>query len=158
MVGAMYLVNEDNLGGYSTVRNNVLRTYNLGAAGVDRLILSIPTARLGCFGRKTWNYLCYDGATRRSKLIGTRQESPTKAAAWKEVERLQVRTAHDEETIGDTLQDVITRYEAERMPSRKSTARAYRSFLNCTESSPSEEERPGRIDSTVLKRMMQTEM
>jgi hypothetical protein len=34
------------------------------------LPLSIPTARLGCFGRKIWNYLCYDGATRRSKLIG----------------------------------------------------------------------------------------
>ena len=103
------------------------------------LPLSIPTARLGGFGRQIWNYLCYDGATRRSKLIGTQQESPTKAAAWKEVERLQVRTTHDEETIGDTVQDEITRYEAERMPSRKSTARAYRPFLNCTESSPSEE-------------------
>jgi len=80
--------------------------------------------------RKIWNYLWYDGATRRSKLIGAKQEFPTKAAAWKEVERLQVRAIHDEETIGDTVQDVITRYEAERMPSHKSTARVYRSFLN----------------------------
>ena len=36
--------------------------------------------------RKTWNYLWYDGPTRRSKRIGTKQEFPTKAAAWKEVE------------------------------------------------------------------------
>jgi hypothetical protein len=35
--------------------------------------------------RKTWNYLWYDGATRRSKLIGTKQEYPTKAAAWEAV-------------------------------------------------------------------------
>ncbi len=31
---------------------------------------------------------------------------------------------------GDTVRSVITRYEAERMPSRHSTARVYRSFLN----------------------------
>jgi integrase len=79
--------------------------------------------------RKTWNYLWYDGATRRSKLIGTKQEYPTKAAAWKDVERLQVRTTHNESKIGSTLRDVIARYEAERMPIRPSTAYVYRSFL-----------------------------
>ena len=31
---------------------------------------------------------------------------------------------------GDTVRSVIARYEAERMPSRQSTARVYRSFLN----------------------------
>ena len=31
---------------------------------------------------------------------------------------------------GDTVRSVIARYEAERMPSRHSTARVYRSFLN----------------------------
>jgi hypothetical protein len=40
--------------------------------------------------RKTWNYLWYDGATRRSKLIGTKHEFPTKAAAWKEASRLDL--------------------------------------------------------------------
>ena len=34
------------------------------------------------------------------------------------------------ETTGDTVRSVIARYEAERMPSRQSTARVYRSFLN----------------------------
>src|SRR5438477_1487899 len=77
--------------------------------------------------RKTWNYLWYDSGTRRSKLIGTKQEYPTKAAAWKEAERLQIRP-HEKPT-GETVQSLITRYEAERMPSRHSTARIYRSFL-----------------------------
>jgi integrase len=79
--------------------------------------------------RKTWNYLWYDGPTRRSKRIGTKQEFPTKAAAWKEVETLETQPKAKRET-GDTVRSVITRYEAERMPSRQSTARVYRSFLN----------------------------
>jgi integrase len=77
--------------------------------------------------RKTWNYPWYDGATRRSKLIATKQEFPTKAAAWKEVERLEVGQPKTQN--GDTVSSVIARYEAERMPSRHSTARVYRSFL-----------------------------
>src|SRR5258708_17240539 len=78
--------------------------------------------------RKTWNYLWYDGPTRRSKRIGTKQEFPTKAAAWKEVESLEIQQPKPQD--GDTVCSVITRYEAERMPSRQSTARVYRSFLN----------------------------
>jgi integrase len=78
--------------------------------------------------RKTWNYLWYDGATRRSRLIGNKQQFPTKAAAWKAVDDLDI---HQPKTkIGDTVRSVIARYEAERMPSRHSTARVYRSFLN----------------------------
>jgi integrase len=77
--------------------------------------------------RKTWNYLWYESGKRRSKLIGTKQEYPTKAAAWKEAERLQIRP--DQKPTGETVQSLITRYEAERMPSRFSTAYTYRSFL-----------------------------
>jgi len=78
--------------------------------------------------RRTWNYLYYDGATRRSKLIGTKQDYPTKAAAWKAVARLQLGKPNTQ--IGDTVRKVIGRYEEERMPSRHSTARVYRSFIN----------------------------
>jgi len=67
--------------------------------------------------RKTWNYLWYDGATRRSKLIGTKQQYPTKASAWKAVEHFEVRAK--ENTNEDTVRDVVTRYQAERMPSRQ---------------------------------------
>ena len=77
--------------------------------------------------RKTWNYLWYDGPTRRSRRIGTKQEFPTKAAAWKEVESLEIQQPKTQD--GDTVRSVITRYEAERMPQRQSTARVYRSFL-----------------------------
>jgi len=80
--------------------------------------------------RKTWNYLWYDGPTRRSKRIGTKQEFPTKAAAWKEVESLEIQAKPPDGDKGDTVRSVIIRYEAERMPSRHSTARVYRSFLN----------------------------
>ena len=80
--------------------------------------------------RKTWNYLWYEGPTRRSKRIGTKQEFPTKAAAWKEVESLEIQAKPPDEDKGDTVRSVIARYEAERMPSRQSTARVYRSFLN----------------------------
>ena len=78
--------------------------------------------------RGTWNFLWYDGPTRRSKRIGTKQEFPTKATAWKAVERLE--TFQSKEKDGDTVRSVIARYEAERMPTRHSTARVYRSFLN----------------------------
>jgi len=77
--------------------------------------------------RKTWNYLWYDGPTRRSKRIGTKQEFPTKAAAWKEVESLEIQQPKTQD--GDTVRSVITRYEAERMPTRASTARVYRCFM-----------------------------
>ena len=80
--------------------------------------------------RKTWNYLWYDGPTRRSKRIGTKQEFPTKAAAWKEVERLEIQAKPPDGDRGDTVRSVVARYEAERMPSRQSTVRVYRSFLN----------------------------
>lgn len=82
--------------------------------------------------RGTWNYLWYDGLVRRSKRIGTKQEFPTKASAWKEVQRLEIQTAKQTEPpvqSGDTVRMVATRYEAERMPPRRSTSRVYRSFL-----------------------------
>ena len=78
--------------------------------------------------RRTWNYLWYEAGTRRSKLIGTRQQFPTKAAAWAEVERLGLN-AEAETTKGETVREVVTTYEAERMPTRPSTAYVYRSFL-----------------------------
>ncbi len=77
--------------------------------------------------RKTWNYLWYEGSIRRSQRIGTKQQFPTKAAAWKEVERLQLLPSKPQ--IGETVRSLIAKYEAERMPSRFTTARVYRCFL-----------------------------
>jgi len=80
--------------------------------------------------RRTWNYLWYESGKRRSKLIGTKQEYPTKAAAWKEVERLRLGARQLKTENRNTVRNVTARYERERMPSRHSTARVYRSFLN----------------------------
>lgn len=77
--------------------------------------------------RGTWNYLWYEAGKRRSKLIGTRQQYPTKAAAWQAAERLPIRATNN--STGATVRDLVARYQAERMPSRHSTARVYRSFL-----------------------------
>lgn len=76
--------------------------------------------------RKTWNFLWYEGATRRSKRIGTKQEYPTKAAAWKAHNAALVQPPAP---TGETVLTIALRYQVERMPSRKSTSRVYLSFL-----------------------------
>jgi integrase len=77
--------------------------------------------------RGTWNYLWYEAGKRRSKLIGNKQQFPTKAAAWKEVHRMALRECSNQ--AGETVETIVRHYEVERMPSRHSTARVYRSFL-----------------------------
>lgn len=77
--------------------------------------------------RKTWNYLWCEGPIRRSRRIGTKQEFPTKAAVWKEVERLAILPTKPQ--IGVTVRSLIDKFEAERMPSRYTTARVYRCFM-----------------------------
>jgi len=46
------------------------------------------------------------------------------------IESLEIQAKAPDRDKGDTVRSVIARYEAERMPSRQSTARVYRSFLN----------------------------
>ena len=80
--------------------------------------------------RKTWNYLWYDGATRRSKLIGNKQEFPTKSSAWKEAEQRgigQPRTTHDDHRL--TIRELVTHYREEKMPKRKDTRRSYEVWI-----------------------------
>jgi len=47
-----------------------------------------------------------------------------------EVESLEIQSKPPDGDKGDTVRSVVARYEAERMPSRQSTVRVYRSFLN----------------------------
>jgi integrase len=77
--------------------------------------------------RKTWNYLWYDGASRRSKRIGTKQEFPTKAAVWKEVERLEIRRTKEGHVL--TVRELVTHYREEKMPKRIDTRRSYEVWL-----------------------------
>lgn len=83
-----------------------------------------------CFDKRRgkWQYFWYEDGRRRSRLIGSRSEYPTKATAWKAAESSRCQQQQNRQS--ETMAALIERYEIERMPSRHSTARVYRSFLN----------------------------
>ena len=81
--------------------------------------------------RKTWNYLWWEAGKRRSKQIGNLREFPTKGAAWKVARTFQQQSTEPTAIQpGATVSAIVARYESERMPSRFSTARMYRSWLH----------------------------
>lgn len=77
--------------------------------------------------RKTWNYLWYESGTRRSKLIGNKQQFPTKAAAWAAV---VLPVLPEKISRVPTVQTLVEQYRAEKMPERFSTRRGYNAWLN----------------------------
>ncbi|MGA2002376.1 MAG: site-specific integrase [Terriglobales bacterium] len=86
--------------------------------------------------RKTWNFLWWEGSKRRSRLIGTLKEFRTKGAAQgaaqtflPDIQRQPSENPRLEESEILTVNALATRYEGERLPSRHSTARMYRSWL-----------------------------
>jgi integrase len=73
--------------------------------------------------RGTWRFLQWIDGKRKSQTIGTKQEFPTKAAAWKAVKQAtQVSTA-------PTVNTLVEQYRAEKMPKRHSTRKGYNSWL-----------------------------
>jgi integrase len=82
--------------------------------------------------RKTWNFLRWEEGKRRSKQIGTLAEYPTKGAAWRAAQLFNPSKDTPKTTTASipTVRLVAERYCTERMPSRYSTARVYRSWLN----------------------------
>src|SRR5262249_27904571 len=79
--------------------------------------------------RKTWNYLWWDEGKRRSRLIGTLQEYPTKGLAWRTAQSLQPMSGTPMLETETTVSAITARYQAERFPTRRDTARTYRSWL-----------------------------
>jgi len=80
----------------------------------------------------TWNFLWCENGRRRSKLIGTLQQFPTKAAAWRAAEPLRTRLEHAGSS-GEavlTVRNLVERYRAERMPRRVMTKQGYNTWLN----------------------------
>jgi integrase len=77
--------------------------------------------------RGTWNYLFYDHGKRRSKLIGAKQQYPTKASAWKAVVSLEKPTNRG---TAPTVQNLVEQYRAEKMPTRYSSRRSYDAWLS----------------------------
>jgi len=63
-------------------------------------------------------------------LIGTKREYPTKAAAWKEVERVQIVRSPAETQTAPTMRSLIEQYRKEKMPERCSTRRGYEAWID----------------------------
>jgi hypothetical protein len=81
--------------------------------------------------RKTWNYLWYQNGKRRSKVIGSKQEYPTKALAWDAAERLVTKNEVQLKSAdGLTLREIVDHYREEKMPKRADTRRSYEVWLN----------------------------
>jgi len=87
--------------------------------------------------RKTWNFLWWEDGKRRSKLIGTLKEFRTKGSAQRQAQSLLLdvlgqppgESPNTRESETHTVRALAARYERERLPSRHSTARMYRSWL-----------------------------
>jgi integrase len=77
--------------------------------------------------RKTWNYLwCVDGK-RRSKLIGTLQQFPTKGAAQRAAQGM--KPPEPKPVVVLTVKALVTQYRTEKMPTRIDTRRCYELWL-----------------------------
>jgi integrase len=79
--------------------------------------------------RNKWRFLQWVDGRRKSRIIGTREEFPTERAAWREIERLNLAPQKPKPEI--TVKVLAERFQHERFPQRRDTARVYRSFLNC---------------------------
>lgn len=79
---------------------------------------------------KTWHYLwCEDDGHRRSKLIGSLSEYPTKTSAWRVAEAVKASVREPAKQVF-TVAELAKRYEIEKLPARSNTARVYRAWLN----------------------------
>jgi integrase len=83
--------------------------------------------------RKNWNFLWWEGGKRRSRLIGTVQQYRTKSAAQDAARSFLPAAGESSKALREkeilTVRALAAHYEQERMPSRHSTARMYRSWL-----------------------------
>ena len=83
----------------------------------------------------TWNFLWCERGHRRSKVIGTVKQFPTKASAWQAAaplrrrleQAVEVMEASDESAL--TVEALIENYRIERMPRRAMTRQGYNTWL-----------------------------
>ena len=83
--------------------------------------------------RRVWNYLFCENGVRRTKLIGSMRDFPTKAAAWQAAESFRQTVVNKPSSSTDTvhtMKALAERYQSERMPTRSETSRVYRSWLH----------------------------
>src|SRR5215467_2995144 len=77
-----------------------------------------------------WRFLQWVDGTRRSQVIGTKREFPSKAAAQRAAESLKMQTPVAPVVASPTVNALIEYYRAEKMPKRIDTRRAYEVWLS----------------------------
>jgi len=78
--------------------------------------------------RGTWNFLWWENAKRRSKLLGSIRELPTREAAKRAAEPLRGLLGKPLAEV-PTIKSLIERYRTEKMPHREATRRGYEAWL-----------------------------
>jgi len=79
---------------------------------------------------KCWNFFWRESGRRRSKVIGSLRDYPTKAAAWKAAKPLRdMAETRISVNTTPTVSTLIEQYKAEKMPRRKDTHRTYISWI-----------------------------
>jgi hypothetical protein len=84
----------------------------------------------------TWNFLWCERGHRRSKVLGTAREFPTKASAWQAAAPLRRQLEESAERCAAsnepalTMRSLIEHYRVERMPRRAMTRQGYNTWLN----------------------------
>src|SRR6266849_1890613 len=80
--------------------------------------------------RRVWNYLFCENGVRRTKLIGTISDLPTKAKAWRVAESISgslEKSASSTTTV--SVKELVEQYRIEKMPARIDTRRTYGAWL-----------------------------
>jgi hypothetical protein len=80
--------------------------------------------------RRTWNFLWREDGQRHSRVIGSKQQFPTKAAAWKAAESLRHSFIKPAARPAITVSTLVAQYRAERMPKRAMTRQGYNTWLD----------------------------
>lgn len=80
----------------------------------------------------TWNFLWCENGHRRSKVIGTLREFPTKAMAWRAADPLRKPLTQSGSNSGrlPTVRELVEQYRSEKMPRRRMTRQGYNTWLN----------------------------
>ena len=78
---------------------------------------------------KTWNFLWIQDGRRRSKVIGTLRDFPTKEGATQAAEALRHALHHPRDGSVPTVRFLVREFRREKMPERFSTRLGYEAWL-----------------------------
>jgi integrase len=103
----------------------------LGATGVNRLKRARHKQGSVVYDkrRKVWNYLYCENGARRTKLIGSLRDFPTKAAAWRAADEFRA-SLQMQSSNSPTVKTLVEQYRTEKMSQRLSTRLGYDAWLN----------------------------